>query len=627
MRALSHLNKYLWHYKWLIFWGTIFIVISNIFAIYAPRIIREAFDLIAESIEVYTSGSVENYQVKLPFSVSFILDLFNIETAQYQNINSLKDLSKAITNLSILLAILYLVAAVMKGIFLFFTRQTIIVMSRLIEFDLKNEIFDQYQRLSLAFYRRNRTGDLMNRISEDVSYVRQYLGPAIMYTINLVVLSVLAISAMISVNAELTLYVLMPLPILSVSIYYVSILINKRSEKVQRQQSHLSALVQEAFSGIRVIKAFNRQKYIQTNFEKECNVYKVDSLRLVKVDALFMPAIILLIGLSTIITIYVGGLKAINGEISVGNIAEFVIYVNMLTWPFASIGWVTSLVQRAAASQQRINEFLHVEPEIKNPKPHERDVIKGHIAFKNVGFTYPDSGITALKNISFEISPGETLAIIGRTGSGKSTIANLICRNFDVTSGEITIDGTPIQELNLNDLRESIGYVPQEVFLFSDTIANNIAFGIDHDENMQRKVEEAAANAYVKHNIDEFPKKFETMLGERGINLSGGQKQRVSIARAIARDPQILIFDDCLSAVDTETEEIILANLKKIMANKTTVLISHRVSTVKMANHILVLDSGEIMESGTHESLIAENGIYAQLYQKQLSEKKNVTTD
>ena len=626
MRALAHLNKYLWHYKWQIILGTVFIIASNLFAIYAPRMIREAFDLITESLDTYKTGNVDDYALKLPYSVSFLFDLFNISTARFTDINSVADLTKAITSLSILLAILYLVASLFKGIFLFFTRQTIIIMSRLIEFDLKNEIFDQYQRLSLAFYRRNKTGDLMNRISEDVSQVRMYLGPAIMYTLNLVVLSVLAIWAMLSVNVELTLYVLLPLPVLSISIYYVSTLINKRSEKVQRQQSHLSTLVQEAFSGIRVLKAFNRQKSTQENFAKECNTYKVDSLRLVKVDALFMPAIILLIGMSTIITIYVGGLKAINGEISIGNIAEFVIYVNMLTWPFASVGWVTSLVQRAAASQKRVNEFLHTEPEIKNQKE-SADEIKGKITFDNVSFEYPDSGIKALQNVSFEINSGETLAIIGRTGSGKSTIANLICRNFDVTSGRLLIDDTPIQELNLNSLRSNIGYVPQDVFLFSDTIANNIAFGLSNDENVRQLVEKAAENAYVKHNIEEFPKKFETMLGERGINLSGGQKQRVSIARAIAGQPQILIFDDCLSAVDTETEEIILSNLKKIMANKTTILISHRVSTVKMANKILVLDEGEIIESGSHEELLTKNGTYAELHLKQLSEERKVEQD
>lgn len=626
MRALAHLNKYLWHYKWQIILGLLFIILSNLFAIYAPRLIREAFDLISESIQTYQSGNVVDYHVNLPFSIRWIYDTFGFSTAIYKDINSVSGLSKAITSLSILLGVLYLLAAIFKGIFLFFTRQTIIVMSRHIEFDLKNEIFDHYQKLSLAFYRRNNTGDLMNRISEDVSQVRMYLGPAIMYSINLLVLSILAVSAMVSVNLELTLYVLLPLPILSVSIYYVSTLINKRSEKVQRQQSYLSTLVQETFSGIRVLKAFNRQKSTMNNFERECNVYKVDTLALVKVDALFMPAILLLIGLSTIITIYIGGLKAIAGEITIGNIAEFVIYVNLLTWPFASIGWVTSLVQRAAASQKRINEFLHTEPEIQNKKT-EPDTIVGKIEFDHVSFTYPDSGIKALVDVNFTINPGKTLAIIGRTGSGKSTIANLICRNFDVTNGEIRIDGKRIQDINLNSLRSNIGYVPQDVFLFSETIRNNIAFGVDSEEDLNDRIVTATENAFVKHNIDAFPKQFETMLGERGINLSGGQKQRVSIARAIIGEPQILIFDDCLSAVDTETEEIILNNLKKIMTGKTTVLISHRVSTVKLANKILVLDHGHIIETGSHGDLLDQNGVYAELHRKQLSEERKTEVE
>jgi len=624
MKALAHLNKYLLHYKWLVILGTVFILVSNLFAIYAPRLVREAFDLITSSIQAYTSGDVSNYALELPPTIEWIFNTVGFDLEKYKNINSAGDLAELIGTLSLCLAALYLLVSVFKGVFLFYQRQTIIIMSRLIEFDLKNEIYAHYQELSLAFYRRNKTGDLMNRISEDVTKVRMYLGPAIMYSINLVILSVLAIWAMVNVNLELTLYVLLPLPVLSVSIYYVSAMINQRSEKVQRQQSHLSAMVQETFSGIRVIKAFNREKSVQDNFEKECNNYKVKSLDLVKVDALFMPAILLLIGLSTIITIYVGGIKAINGEISLGNIAEFVIYVNMLTWPFASVGWVTSIVQQAAASQERINEFLHTAPEIKNKKE-TPDEIKGKVVFDNVFFTYPDSGIEALRGISFEIPSGSTLAIVGRTGSGKSTIANLICRNFDTTSGVIKIDDKPVTEINLNSLRSNIGYVPQDVFLFSDTIANNIAFGINNGEVSQELIEKAANDAYVAHNIEEFPKKYDTILGERGINLSGGQKQRVSIARALVRKPAILIFDDCLSAVDTETEEIILGNLKPVMKDKTTVLISHRVSTVKFADHILVLQDGKIAESGTHERLLAANGIYAELNQLQLLEDKKVT--
>jgi ATP-binding cassette subfamily B protein len=626
MKALGHLNKYLLHYKWLLILGTLFIVVSNVFAIYAPRLIREAFDLITASIEVYTSGTVSNYSIDMPPTVAWIFDALGIAKEKYAGINGLDELGELIAFLSLLLAGLYLLASLLKGVFLFFQRQTIIIMSRLIEYDLKNEIFDHYQSLDVAFYRRNNTGDLMNRISEDVSKVRMYLGPAIMYAINLVVLSSMAIYAMVSVNLELTLYVLLPLPILSVSIYYVSAMINERSERVQRQQSNLSTMVQEAFSGIRVIKAFNREKSSQARFEQECNDYKVKSLDLVKVDALFMPAIILLIGLSTIITIYVGGIKAIDGEITLGNIAEFVIYVNMLTWPFASVGWVTSIVQQAAASQERINEFLHTVPEIQNKKE-SPDQIVGKINFDNVHFTYPDSGIQALKGISFEIPAGDTLAIVGRTGSGKSTIANLLCRYFDTTQGQIRIDDKPIDQINLNSLRSSIGYVPQDVFLFSNTIGNNIAFGINEGEPTPERIEQAARNAYVDHNIQDFPKGYDTMLGERGINLSGGQKQRVSIARAIVREPKILIFDDCLSAVDTETEEIILRHLKKVMEGKTTLLISHRVSTVKMADHILVIQDGTIAESGNHENLLKQNGIYSELNQLQLLEDKKITAE
>jgi len=622
MRALAHLNKYLWKYKWRLIFGFVFIVASNLFGIYAPRLIREAFDLIQNSIELYNQGNPDLNSLNIPETINHLFRWLNMDLESFAAVESTEDLAALITKLSVMLGVLYLVVALLKGLFLFFTRQTIIIMSRLVEFDLKNEVFDHYQSLSLAFYKRNNTGDLMNRISEDVTKVRMYLGPAIMYTINLVVLSVLAISAMLMVNVELTLYVLVPLPILSISIYYVSSLINKRSEAVQRQQSALSTMVQEAFSGIRVLKAFNRQRSSQVNFEKACNTYKVLSLRQVKVDALFMPSIILLIGLSTIITIYVGGIKAIEGEITIGNIAEFVIYVNMLTWPFASVGWVTSLVQQAAASQERINEFLHTEPEIVNQSKAE-DQINGKIEFRNVFFTYPDSGIEAIKDLSFTIHQGETLAILGRTGSGKSTIANLICRNFDPTSGEILADDKPLKEVNLNKLRKNIGYVPQDVFLFSETIGNNIGFGLEEENYSTEIIRKAAKNAHVLHNIENFPKEFETILGERGINLSGGQKQRVSIARAIAPNPQILIFDDCLSAVDTETEEIILNNLRGIMMNKTTILISHRVSTVEQADQILFIDDGRIVEKGTHKELLRSNGAYADLYQKQLQENES----
>ncbi len=574
--------------------GILFIAISNAFSILPAQIIRFAFDLVKETIIQYR-----------------VLDEFSIQD----------DFYKVLSRILLLFGGLVLGLSLLKGLFLFFTRQTIIIMSRRIEFDLKNEIFEHYQKLSLAFYKRNNTGDLMNRISEDVSRVRMYLGPAVMYSINLLVLFVMVIMTMLSVNVKLTLYVLSPLPLLSISIYYVSNIINSKSERVQRQLSNLSTFVQEAFSGIRVLKAYNRDQQRLEYFQKETTQYKDLNLDLVQVNALFQPLMILLIGLSTIITIYVGGKLAAAGEVTTGNIAEFVIYVNMLTWPVAAVGWVTSLTQRAAASQERINEFLKSEPEIVNHQP-DRSNINGSIQFKDVSFTYPDSGIQALKQISFDIESGKSLAIIGKTGSGKSTIANLIGRLFEANSGEISIDNTPLNQLNLGDLRSSIGYVPQEVFLFSDSIKNNIAFGLNETEATDEVVIGAAKAAEVWKNIQGFPKGMETRVGERGITLSGGQKQRISIARAIIKNPQILIFDDCLSAVDTQTEERILQNLKVLAENRTTVIISHRVSSVKHCDKIIVLDEGQIVEDGNHDFLIQKQGIYFELYQQQLLEEE-----
>ena len=530
--------------------------------------------------------------------------------------------SDMLTKAILLFSALVLFLALAKGFFLFLTRQTIIVMSRLIEFDLKNDVFQKYEDLHMAFYKQNNTGDLMNRISEDVSRVRMYLGPAIMYTINLIVLFVMVVLTMLSVNAELTLYVLTPLPILSIMIYVVSRMINLRSEKVQRRLSELSTFTQEAFSGIRVIKAYNRSSEREFEFAQLSNDYKDTSLSLVKVNALFMPAMILLIGLSTILTIYIGGRLTINGSISPGNIAEFVIYVNMLTWPVASVGWVTSLVQRAAASQKRINEFLEVDPDIQNTN-FEAYTSQGNLAFKNVSFVYPDSGIQALKNISFEVPKGKSLAIIGTTGAGKSTIANLLCRLYDVNEGAIEIDGRDIRSLNLDSYRNSIGYVPQDVYLFSDTISNNISFSTTISDSDDNAVEQAAKDAQVHANIVEFPQGYETRVGERGITLSGGQKQRISIARAIIKKPRILIFDDCLSAVDTETEEKILENLKRIMHDRTTIIISHRVSSVKHCDEIIVLDDGLIIERGSHSSLMENHGSYYDIHEQQQLETMN----
>jgi ATP-binding cassette subfamily B protein len=492
-------------------------------------------------------------------------------------------------------------------------------MSRHIEYDLKNEIYNHYQLLSLAFYRRHNTGDLMNRATEDVSRVRMYLGPGIMYTVNTVVLFIMAIAIMLTVNVRLAILSVLPLPILAGVIYYVNNIINFRSEKIQQRLSALSSFVQENFSGIRVIKSYVREDSVRKSFIRESEDYKTHSMALVRVQALFFPTMLLLVGLSNVIVMYVGGVEVMKGNITPGNIAEFIVYLNQLTFPVMSLGWVTSLVQRAAASQKRINEFLHEQPEIKSPKapPH---TVRGRINFNNVSFTYPDTGIQALKNVSFTVEPGHMIAIIGRTGSGKSTIANLIMRMYDCTGGEIDIDKIPVQQLNLESYRSQIGFVPQEVFLFSDTIASNIAFSADRLDMPQ--IEQAAKDAAVYRNIMELEKGFETLIGERGVTLSGGQKQRVSIARAIMKQPQILIFDDCLSAVDTRTEEEILRNLGNIMLDKTSIIIAHRISTIKNADKILVMDRGEIVEQGTHDELMERRLVYFELYEKQLLEEE-----
>lgn len=601
MKSLQYLNKYLWKYKWHLLLGFVFIVLSNWFGVIAPKVVRESIDFAEGVLKSQKQADFYEYTLFKNSWLAYTLEL-------------------TLPNIFIFLGVLYLVVSIIKGIFLFYTRQTIIMMSRYIEFDLKNEIFNQYQNLSLAFYKRNNTGDLMNRISDDVSKVRMYFGPAIMYTLNMLVLFILVIYTMISINAKLTLFVLVPLPILSVSIYYVSNIINRKSERVQNQLSVLSTFVQEAFSGIRVIKAYAKSDERQEKFLEECELYRSKTLGLVKVNAIFMPLMLLLIGLSTILTIYVGGKLSIAGEISTGNIAEFVIYVNMLTWPVAAVGWVTSLTQRAAASQERINEFLKTTPDIQNPTNQDFKPT-GNIKFNNVNFTYPDSGIVALNNLSFELKNGQSIAILGKTGSGKSTLANLICRLFDVTEGEILVDGKNIKTINLSKYRKSIGYVPQEDFLFSDTIENNIAFG-ESGETNQEAVKNAAKNAEVYANIIEFPDGFETRVGERGITLSGGQKQRVAMARALMREPSIMIFDDSLSAVDTETEERIIQNLKTIMQGKSTIIISHRVSSVKHCDKIIFLENGKVAEEGSHEELIQSQGLYFNLYQKQLLEEE-----
>lgn len=619
MKSLKSLNKFFWKYRWRLLVGVVFVILTNLFTVYAPRIIKEAVDFLRTAFEnkpdLADGGEA---QLEMPQSLGIIDRFVTISEDGSVHLTE-ANFVEVIVGIALLLGVFYILLYSIKGVFSFMTRQTIIVVSRFIEFDLKNVVYDHYQKLDLAFYKRNRTGDLMNRISEDVSKVRMYLGPAILYTLNLIVLVVLVVTFMYATDPELTAYALLPLPFMSVCIYLVSSNINKRSEKVQQQQSVLSASVQESISGIRVLKAYTREDSRKEQFKDECDIYKFNILKLVKIEALFMPIIVLLVGLSTILTIYIGGLKVIEGTLALGDIFAFVFYVNLLTWPFASVGWVTSLVQKAEASMKRINEFLETEPEIENLVD-SGSKLEGEIEFDNVSFVYPDSGIQALKNVSFKIEKGKTLAIIGRTGSGKSTLSNLISRQYDVTSGQVLLDGKNNREHNLYDLRAAIGTVPQDVFLFSDTIYNNIRFGVDGAE--ESDIVQAAKDADIHENIIQFAEGYQTLLGERGINLSGGQKQRISIARAIILNPTILIFDDCLSAVDTETEEKILTSLKRIMKDKTSVIVSHRVSSIKHADQIIVLDEGEIAERGTHSELLQANGIYAELYHKQLLEEK-----
>ena len=589
MKELAYLNKYFYKYRWKLLPGVVFVIISNYFGILPAVVIREAFDLVKENIDLYR-----------------LYDGFERQDLVYQVFG---------TSL-LFFGIVVLALSLLRGLFLFFMRQTIILTSRHIEYDLKNEIYHHYQTLDFSFFRRNNTGDMMNRATEDVNQVRNYLGPAIMYAINTVVLSLMIIYAMYNVNPKLAMYSLLPIPVLSALILFINKVINQRSERIQRQLSTLSSFVQETFSGIRVIKTYARESQKMDIFKDESNLYNKVSIDLVRVQAIFFPLIIFLVGFSTIITVYVGGIEVKNGTITAGNIAEFILYVNQLTFPAMSLAWVTSLFQRAAASQKRINEFLKTKSDIKDGERHT--ILQGDIVVKNLSFTYPETGIQAIRDLSFTIKCGQTLAIIGKTGSGKSTLANLLLRMYDADAGYIYYDGVPLQNIKTSDLRTQIGFVPQQVFLFSDTIANNIAFGLDTLE--MDKVEQAAKDAAVYDNIMHFDNGFQTSIGERGLTLSGGQKQRVSIARALVKDPQILIFDDCLSAVDTKTEEEILSNLSRIMRDKTTIFIAHRISTIKNAEHILVLDEGQIIEQGTHDALLNLKGAYFDLHEKQLLE-------
>ena len=584
MKELGYLNKYFSKYKYRFLLGIIFTIIAQIFMLFTPKLISKSFN------------AIEKISKDSTVSKTFLKD-------------------ELINNILLIIA-----TTIIAGILTFLMRQTLIVMSRHIEFDLKNEVFKQYENLSQNFYKKNRTGDLMNRISEDVSKVRMYVGPAVMYTINTLIRFTIVILYMYNVSPRLTLYTLLPLPLLSYAIFKLSTEINKRSTTFQQYLSKVSSFTQEIFSGVRVIKAYSLENQHQDNMVSLADESKEKSLDLAKVQSLFGPLMLALIGISNLVVIYFGGMMYIQGTIeSIGTIAEFILYVNMLTWPVASLGWVSSMVQEAEASQKRLNEFLKIEPEIQNNNP-EHSIIDGSIAFHNVSYTYEDTNIQALKDISFTVKKGETLAILGKTGSGKSTMLSLISRIYDVTTGEIKIDGTEISQLNLYDLRNSIGIVPQDAFLFSDSIKNNIKFG--KEDATDDEVIQAAKNAVVHKNILGFKKQYETILGERGITLSGGQKQRVSIARAIIKNPPILLFDDCLSAVDTETEETILNNLFEICKDKTTIIVSHRVSSAKNADKIIILDEGKIIQQGSHNQLINEKGYYASLYLKQLSEKE-----
>lgn len=588
MHDLFSTNKYLFKYKYHLIGGILFVSMANIFAIVPAQAVRNSIDLVAETIQLYFLYANTSNQ-------SLIYEVFAKSVLHY--------------------GLIIFAMALIRGVFMFLMRQTIVVMSRLIEFDQKNEIYAHYQNLPLSFYRKNNTGDLMARISEDVGKVRMYFGPAILYGLNMITMTIFCISFMFSINVKLTLFTLLPLPILSLTIYYVNTMIEKRSTEIQKSLSVLSVFLQEAFSGIRVIKAFAREQDSYRKFSIESEKFREKNLALLKISSVFTPAVMALVGLSILIVVFVGGIEVINGNITPGNIAEFIMYVTMLTWPFTSLGWISSIMQRAAVSQKRINEFLNTKTDIVSTENLFK-TIEGNICFENVSLTYNETGIQALKKINFEVKAGKSIAILGNTGSGKSTLANLIVRLLDPTEGKIYVDDVEIKKYAIAHMRSQIGYVPQDVFLFSDTIKNNIAFGINcTDDNV---ILEASKNADLHQNIVQFAAGYDTVLGERGITLSGGQKQRLSIARALLKNPKVILLDDSLSAVDTNTENTILNNLQNIMKNKTSIIISHRVSSAKLADKIILLENGEIIEQGSHLELMQLGEKYAELYESQI---------